>query len=230
MSNNFSSLDGIISGSIDLSVETIGINSIMSLNSVAELPTGSTLGDMVVSGSNLYFHTDSTWMKVMLGPVIDPTATPTVAPTSTPTSTPTVAPTSTPTPLPATSTPTPSPTATPTSTPTPSPTPIPHIQIINNSTTRSVTSLEYSGSTITLDGGSYPVLNSFAYKMDGITVTAVNGSTTLMINFGGTGFFSRFRIYKNDVEQFNLDGYAAGSMTMGGMTLTTSDYWRIELT
>jgi hypothetical protein len=104
------------------------------------------------------------------------------------------------------------------------------VLIINNSTTRSVTSLQYSGNTIALDGGSYPILNGMGYKMAGITVTAVDGSTTLMINFGGTGFFTRFRIYKNDVEQFNLDGYAAGSMTMGGMTLTTSDYWRIELT
>ena len=65
--------------------------------------------------------------------------------------------------------------------------------------------------------------------MNGITVTAADGSTTLMINFGGTGFFSRFRIYKNDVEQYNLDGYAASSMTMGGMTLVPTDYWRIEL-
>lgn len=209
---------------------SVSITGSLNLSSVDPLPSGN-LGDLSVSGSLLFFHNGTEWKKVLLGPVIDPTATPTALPTATPTSTPTVEPTATPTstPLPATSTPTPEPTATPTSTPTPSPTPIPHIQIINNNTTRSVTSLEYSGSSITLDGGSYPVLNSFAYKMDGITVTAVDGSSTLMLNFGGSGFFSLFRIYKNDTLIFNLDGYASTSMTMGGMTLTTSDYWRIEL-
>jgi hypothetical protein len=206
------------------------VDNVFSLPSVDPLPTGN-VGDLAVSGSLLFFNNGTEWKKVMLGPIIDPTATPTPEPTATPTSTPTVEPTSTPTstPLPATSTPTAEPTATPTSTPTPSPTPIPRIQIINNSTTRSVTSLQLNGSPITLDGGSYPVLNSFAYKMDGITVTAVDGSSTLMLNFGGTGQFSTFKIYKNDTLTFDLVNYAASSMSMGGMTLTPSDYWRVEL-
>lgn len=213
---------------------SVKINNILNLSPVSELPTGSSLGDMVVSGSNLYFHTDSSWMKVMLGPVIDPTATPTPLPTDTPTPTP--VPTDTPTPTPtatATATPTPTPlptdtptpTATATATPTPSPTPIPHIQIINTNTTRSVTSLQLTGNTVTLDGGSYPILNGVGYKMDGVTATA--GSISL--NFGGSGFFTTFRIYVNDVEVYNLDGYANSTMVMGGTSLTTSDYLRIQL-
>jgi len=37
------------------------INNLLKLSPVNDLPTGSTLGDMVVSGSNLYFHNGSGW-------------------------------------------------------------------------------------------------------------------------------------------------------------------------
>jgi hypothetical protein len=37
------------------------INGLLNLSPVIELPTGSTLGDMVVSGSNLYFHNGIGW-------------------------------------------------------------------------------------------------------------------------------------------------------------------------
>lgn len=103
----------IISGSIT-STSIINIQNILHLDAIESLPTGSTLGDIAVSGSNLYFHTDSSWMKVMLEPVITSTSTPTPEPTSTPTPEPTGTPTSEPT---STPTLTPSPTDTPTPTP-----------------------------------------------------------------------------------------------------------------
>ena len=81
-------------------VSNVNIGSVLNLAPVATLPTGSTLGDLAVSGSNIYFHTNSSWMKILLGPVLDPTATPTATPTSTPTVTPTVTPTATPVPAP----------------------------------------------------------------------------------------------------------------------------------
>ena len=170
--------------------------------------------------AKVWLNGNGYWTNFGMGTTPLPTATPTLTP----------APTSTPTALPATSTPAPTDTPTPTPTETPigatsTPTPIPHIQIINTNTTRSVTSLQLTGNTVTLDGGSYPILNGVGYKMDGVTATA--GSISL--NFGGSGFFTTFRIYVNDVEVYNLDGYASSTMVMGGTSLTTSDYLRIQL-
>jgi hypothetical protein len=47
---------------------SVKINNLISLSPVTELPTGSTLGDIVVSGSNLYFHNGMTWGKIMTEP------------------------------------------------------------------------------------------------------------------------------------------------------------------
>lgn len=136
-------------------------------------------------------------------------------------------PTPEPTPLPTdTPTPTPLPTDTPTPTSTPTPTPIPHIQIINTNTTRTVESLQVDGGNVPLDGGSYPILNSTGYKMDGI----IANMGSLSLNFGGFGSFNTFRIYVNDALEYDLPGYSNSTMNMGGTSLTTSDYLRIELT
>ena len=40
------------------------INGLFKLSPVSELPTSSTLGDMVVSGSNLYFHNGTSWNSI----------------------------------------------------------------------------------------------------------------------------------------------------------------------
>lgn len=96
MSNNFLTLNGTISGSLSLSDGLeLGDNPI-NIGQVSILPSGN-IGDLVVSGSNLYFYNGSDWME-MYGTSIStptPTPTPTITPTPTVTNTPT--PTATPT-------------------------------------------------------------------------------------------------------------------------------------
>jgi hypothetical protein len=172
---------------------------------------------MVVSGSNLYFHTDTTWMKVMLAPVIDPTATPT--PTATE--------------VPPTPTPTPEPTATPTSTPTatPTPTPVPEFILINSNSTRTVTSITYnSGTNLTFDNGTLPLGVGTLYKADH-DINISGGMDSLVINFGGSGFINTGAVYKNDVDMnFPLTGYANANIALGGLSISPTDKIRIELT
>ena len=223
------------------------INNLLKLNSILELPTSSSLGDMVVSGSNLYFHTDTSWMKVVLTTVVDPTPTPTATPTSTPTVTPTPVPTDTPTPTPTetetpvptdtptpTPTETPSPTSTPTLTPTPSPTPIPEFWIVNSNSTRTVTAIKYGAISepLSLDGGSLPLGVGEVYRANHDINVDGNGMNTLQLDFGGTGFWSTFTILKNDVDAYGtaLNGYAAGAVTLGGLAITPSDKIKIILT
>jgi hypothetical protein len=57
---------GITSGYTYEFSGSVKFDNLISLTPVNELPTGSTLGDMVVSGSNLYFHNGSNWNSVNL--------------------------------------------------------------------------------------------------------------------------------------------------------------------
>ena len=71
-----------------------------------------------------------------------------------------------------------------------------------------------------MDQGSYPILNSSGYSL---THGTNDGSTPLQFTFGGSGFFATFQVFKNGVLQFDLPGYAAGSMVCGGMTIASND-------
>lgn len=96
MPNNFLTLNGTISGSLNLSDGLELGDSPINIGQVSTLPSGN-IGDLVVSGSNLYFYNGSDWME-MYGTSIStptPTPTPTITPTPTVTNTPT--PTATPT-------------------------------------------------------------------------------------------------------------------------------------
>lgn len=207
-SNSFNGNQNV-TGSLSIS-GSVNINNILSLLPVNELPTGSTLGDIAVSGSNLYFHTDSSWMRVMLEPLVSPT------PTPIPTDTPTPVPTDTPTPTPA-----------PTSTPTP--TPIPEFWIVNTNSTRTVSSVTYDGTPITLDSGTFPLGAGEAYVMNhNINIDGM--SQTLQMNFGGSGQFANIIVYKNNVDQgYPLTNYSSGTVNFGGMAVSPTDYIKIVL-
>jgi len=150
-----------------------------------------------------------------------PTPTPTPSETetaSTPTSTPTPTPTETPQ-----ISPTPTVTGTPDTTPTVTPTPSPVwlFVIENTNTTRSVDNATINGVTQTLDVGNYPVLNSVGRAATHGTADGI--SSSLLFTFGGSGFFNTFQVFKNGVLQFDLPGYANGSMNCGGMAIASND-------
>ena len=84
MPNNFLTLNGTISGSLSLSDGLeLGDNPI-NIGQVSILPSGN-IGDLVVSGSNLYFYNGSDWMEMYGTSITTPTPTPTPEPEPTPT-------------------------------------------------------------------------------------------------------------------------------------------------
>jgi hypothetical protein len=166
-------------------------------------------------------------------PTQTPTETPTPTVTDTPTPTPTISETPTNTPTPTvtdtptqtpTETPTPTVTDTPTQTPTNTPTPSPVWKFIieNSNITRSVVNADINGIIQTLEQGSYPLLNSNGYSTTHGIATGTPPNV-LQFTFGGTGSFTTFQIFKNNVLQFDLPGYSSPSMTCGGMTIATND-------
>jgi len=175
-------------------------------------------------------------ITMTIGSSVTPTPTPTPSETetaSTPTPTPTPSetetastPTSTPTPTPTETpqiSPTPTVTGTPDTTPTVTPTPSPVwlFVIENTNTTRSVDNATINGVTQTLDVGNYPVLNSVGRAATHGTADGI--SSSLLFTFGGSGFFNTFQVFKNGVLQFDLPGYANGSMNCGGMAIASND-------
>jgi len=100
--------------------------------------------------------------------------------------------------------------------------------IQNSNPTRSVTDANIAGVTQTLTIGSYPVLNDNAFAA---THGTADGSlTSLQFIFGGSGFFNTFQVFKNGVLQFDLPGYANGSMTCGGMSIAPNDVIKLVTT
>ena len=73
--SNFITLNGDIIGSLNIS-GSLGVGSVFNLSPFLYLPSGS-LGDLVVSGSNLYFYDGSGWGEVVVNPLPTPTPTPT---------------------------------------------------------------------------------------------------------------------------------------------------------
>jgi len=126
-----------------------------------------------------------------------------------------------PTPTPTvTTTQTPTPTVTPTLTPTPSPVWL--LVIENSNSTRSITNIDINGINQPLTIGSYPIVNSNSYAATHGTATGSNPDV-LQFTFGGSGFFNTFQVFKNGVLQFDLPGYASGSMVCGGMSIASND-------
>ena len=156
-------------------------------------------------------------------PTVTDTPTPTPTISETPTNTPTPTVTDTPTQTP-TETPTPTVTDTPTQTPTNTPTPSPVWKFIieNSNITRSVVNADINGIIQTLEQGSYPLLNSNGYSTTHGIATGTPPNV-LQFTFGGTGSFTTFQIFKNNILQFDLPGYSSPSMTCGGMTIATND-------
>jgi hypothetical protein len=97
MSNDFLVFNGTISGSLNMSGSFDLGGGPLNISEVSVLPSGN-LGDLIVSGSNLYFYNGTDWME-MYGNIIS-TMTPTPEPDYSITSTPTISPTPTPTGLP----------------------------------------------------------------------------------------------------------------------------------
>jgi hypothetical protein len=79
-----------VSGSSHQIIGNTNITGSLNLSSVNPLPSGN-LGDLVVSGSNLYFYNGTVWMQMNGTSMATPTPTPT--PTATPTPSPTPTPT-----------------------------------------------------------------------------------------------------------------------------------------
>jgi hypothetical protein len=73
--SDFITLNGDIIGSLNIS-GSLGVGSVLNLSPFLYLPSGS-LGDLVVSGSNLYFYNGTGWGEVMVNPLPTPTPTPT---------------------------------------------------------------------------------------------------------------------------------------------------------
>jgi hypothetical protein len=73
--SNFITLNGDIIGSLNIS-GSLGVGSVLNLSPFLYLPSGS-LGDLVVSGSNLYFYDGTDWGEVVINPLPTPTPTPT---------------------------------------------------------------------------------------------------------------------------------------------------------
>ena len=111
-----------------------------------------------------------------------------------------------------------------------------------------VTSITATSGQLALSGSTtYPILglattavSPGTYTLSTVTVDSYGritsassgsvGSTTLTLNFGGSGQFNTLVIKKNGGVQFSLTNYNASSMTMGGMTLSPSDFLEIALT
>jgi hypothetical protein len=73
--SNFITFNGDIIGSLNIS-GSLGVGSVLNLSPFLYLPSGS-LGDLVVSGSNLYFNDGTNWGEVVVNPLPTPTPTPT---------------------------------------------------------------------------------------------------------------------------------------------------------
>jgi hypothetical protein len=191
------------------------INNLLKLNSILELPTSSSLGDMVVSGSNLYFHTDTSWMKVVLTTVVDSTPTPTPAPTDTPTPTP--VPTDTPTP-----TPTETETPEPTDTPTPTPTPTPNI-LLNNIDGSSVSSFSATGVTL---NGSFPLSSGNTISGFG----TIQPGDSILINISDSINY-KVEFYKEETMILDTSGTGPANLDItSNFTITSSDNLEIKIT
>ena len=60
--SDFITLNGDIIGSLNIS-GSLGVGSVLNLSPFLYLPSGS-LGDLVVSGSNLYFYNGTGWETI----------------------------------------------------------------------------------------------------------------------------------------------------------------------
>jgi hypothetical protein len=163
-----------------------------------------------------------------------PTATPTPTPTTSQasvTSTPTPTPTNTPTPsVTTTSTNTPTPSVTTTNTPTPTPTPTPTstptasllFQVVNNTTSRTITDIKISGITQTLTSGSYPITTG--QQAGSLTHPSFNGvpPNIMIVYVGGSGNFV-YNIKQNGSVAWNYVGAMSGNFIVPPITFDSTD-------
>ena len=145
-----------------------------------------------------------------------------VTPTPTPTNTPTPTLTNTPTPSPSETSPAVS--STPTETPTPTPTPTVQsllFQVVNNTTTRTITDIKISGVTQTLTSGSYPI--SSGQTAGSLTHPAFDGIplNIMTISMGGSGNFN-YDIKQNGVVVISVLSVGA-SFIVPPYTFLSSD-------
>jgi hypothetical protein len=236
----------IVSGTIDTNGYDINTNggnlngvianvSKLHLSDNDPLPSGI-LGDLAVSGSNLYFYNGTEWKEVSFGGAINnPTPTPTPSPTMdvTPTSTPTPTPTST---MDVTPTPTPSSTMTVTPTSTPTPTVTPTLQQCNTTSLIAINANITANSAIKTSGGGWdssaystetysgPVTLTFQasdngnYLMGGFSVNpTLNSETYLNTTYG-------FYLQNNFLEIYE---YGAQVTVPGYITTLSTDVWKI---
>jgi hypothetical protein len=160
---------------------------------------------MVVSGSNLYFHTDTSWMKVVLTTVVDSTPTPTPVPTDTPTPTPT-------------ETETPE----PTDTPTPTPTPTPNI-LLNNIDGSSVSSFSATGVTL---NGSFPLSSGNTISGFG----TIQPGDSILINISDSINY-KVEFYKEETMILDTSGTGPANLDItSNFTITSSDNLEIKIT
>jgi hypothetical protein len=147
------------------------------------------------------------------------------APTSTPTAT-SVPPTNTPTPTPtATEVPSPTNTPTPTATDIPStPTPTPSLlfQVVNNTTSRTITDIKISGITQTLTSGSYPITTG--QQAGSLTHPSFDGvpPNIMIVYVGGSGNFV-YNIKQNGSVAWNYVGAMSGNFIVPPITFDSTD-------
>ena len=168
--------------------------------------------------------------------VPNPTSTPTPTATDVPSPTPTatnpdcdvtyniVDTTPTPTPT-ATAVPSPTNTPTPTATdvpPTPTPTPSLLFQVVNNTTSRTITDIKISNTTQTLTSGSYPI--EAGQQGGSLTHPSFDGvpPNMMIVYVGGSGDF-KYNIKKNGSVAWNYVGSISGNFIIPPITFDSAD-------
>ena len=189
--------------------------------------TGNTGNAVLIQSGTTWTVGQPVYISVTINGSTTPTPTPLPA-TSTPT--PTLDATSTPEPATATPAPTGVPTDTPTPTPgatnvptdTPTPTPSLLFQLVNNTTSRTITDVKISGITQTLTSGSYPI--NAGEQGGSLTHPSFDGipPNMMVVYVGGSGDF-KYNIKQNGSVAWNYVGNLSGNFIIPPITFDSTD-------